>query len=148
MPVDMPSHPFQIIPQTPSDLRFFRFFFVLSTGIFTFQHRPQVFSICFGLGMPRHHVQITQQTPLDLRCFLFVFLVFSTGIFTFKHRPQICGTFGLNRIYTGIIRALYGHYTVWSAFLKPFFHIGQLLRFHTALIRLLYYFYKAFCMWS
>ena len=73
MPVDMPSHPFQIIPQTPSDLRFFCFFFVFSTGIFTFQHRPQVFSICFGLGMPRHHVQITPQTPLDLRFFLFLF---------------------------------------------------------------------------
>ena len=27
MPVDMPSHPFQIIPQTPSDLRCFLFFF-------------------------------------------------------------------------------------------------------------------------
>ena len=27
MPVDMPSHPFQIIPQTPSDLSFFLFCF-------------------------------------------------------------------------------------------------------------------------
>ena len=96
MSVDMPSHPFQTIPQTPLDLIFFCFLGGFLTGIVTFQHRPQVFSICFGLDMPSHPFQTIPRTPLDLRFFQF-FLVFSTGIFIFQHRPQVFSIcFGLD----------------------------------------------------
>ena len=62
---------------------------------------------------------------------------------------MIFGTFGLNLLilvlywyYTGLILVLYGSYTVWSAFLKPFFfHIGHLFWLRRVAIFIYIYIY-------